>query len=52
MKEAILGIAIGILVCFVISPYFALWNLSHLSGIESALQDIRNELKKRRTDHD
>lgn len=52
MKVAILGISIGLLVCFVVSPYFALWNLSHLSGIESALQDIRNELKKRGTDHE
>ena len=52
MKEAILGIAIGILICFVVSPYFALWNLRYLSGIESALQDIRNELKKRRANHD
>lgn len=52
MKEVILGIGIGLLVCLVLSPYFSLWNLSHLSGIESAIRDIRNELKKRGAGHD
>lgn len=47
-----LGIAIGLLVCIVVSPYFALWNLSHLSEIENTLREICDELKKRGKDHD
>ena len=39
MNVAIIGIAIGLIICLVLSPYFALWNLSHLYGIENVLRE-------------
>ena len=50
MKEAILGICIGILIVIVISPYFELWNLhliaNSLESIDMKLQEISKQLKR------
>jgi len=44
MSDAIIGICVGIVIVFFVSPYFSLWNLWDLSGIADSLVKIHTEL--------
>lgn len=50
MKEAILGICLGVLIVIVVSPYFELWNLhaiaDSLEKIDTELHEVSKLLKR------
>ena len=46
MKDAIIGIGLGLLIAFFLMPYFSLGNLTNLYGIKEELQEIKKELEK------
>lgn len=49
MKEVIVGLGIGLVISFLLSPYFSLWNLW---GIHDELRKIREQLEKKERKQD
>ena len=46
MMEVLGGIIIGSIIVLFLSPYFCLWHLQNLDGIENELIEIKKELEK------